>query len=165
MANKKVYRSLFDSDEVYEVTELTDDPEVSSDGVASVKKDSDPEPTKGHTIEDCWGAIQKIADAVGCKLDGEDKGKKGVTDANSPAEGNEVTKQNPTLDSEDDEDGEEDDKSKKVSDSEDEDDPKAPQEVKDAYKGFTSVGEKKKFDIKAATQVAFQNRYNAVANK
>lgn len=163
---KKVYRSLFDSEDVFEVEELTDDPEVSTEGIATVKKDASGEPVQ-HTVEDCWDAIQKIADAVGCKLG------KGVTDANEPGESTKVTKQNPTIDTKkDSEEGEEDDetKNKKVGDAEEgeegeEDDKGAAKDVKDAYKPFTSVGEKKKVDTAVATQVAFQHRYDAVANK
>ena len=48
---------------------------------------------------------------------------------------------------------------------EDKDGEKASKDVKDAYSGFTRVGEKKVMDTATATQVAFQSRYDKVANK
>lgn len=169
---KKLFRNLFDSDDVYEVEEITDDPDISTSGIAQVKKDESGAATgeseKEPTIKDCWDAIKKIADAVGCSLSGETK-----KDSNEPAEGNKVTTKGPDVDKSKsvttNDSDDEDDETKKVEDEDGTDDTKGEdektKEVKDAYSAFARAGEKGKQDIAQATQVAFQHRYDAVANK
>ena len=147
---KKVYRSLFDSDDVYDVDELTDNPDISTSGVAAVKAEDAGEPGVGaHTVEECWDAIQEIRDML----------KKGVKDGNEPAAENKVEPLNVEIDNAkqvnaQDDDGEEDNKEVGAS-----------KGVKDAYSSFTRVGEKKVVDVATATQVAFQSRYDGVGNK
>ena len=150
---KKVYRSLFDNDDVYEVEELTDNPDISTSGIAAVKTEDagGPGAGAGHTIEECWDAIQQIRDML--------KDSKGVKDGNEPAAENkveplkmEIDKTNPVN-------------AQDANGDEDEEDKETSKEVKDAYSGFTRVGEKKKVDPAVATQVAFQSRYDSVGNK
>ena len=157
---KKIYRSLFDSDEVYEVEEITDNPEVSTDNISPVKQDDGCAVENGHTIEDCWNAIQKLSDAI------FNKSKKEVDD-NEPANTNEVTPQKVEIDKSksvnDDEEVEEEEIVEDADESEE--DKKSEKEVKDAYSKFAKVSDSVKQDPILATQVAFQSRYNNVANK
>lgn len=154
---KKVYRSLFDSDDVYEVEEINDDPSKSTSGIAEVRKDEDgTEPT----LKDCWNAIQKLGDAV-AELAGKGKEKK---DANEPAEenkakegGSDIDKSKP-VNAQDADDGDGDEEK----DNGEED----GKEVKDSYKAFTSVGSKSDKEAQVtAVQVAFQSRYDNIGNK
>lgn len=162
---KKVYRSLFDSDDVYEVEELTDNPEISTENIAPVKQD-DGEVPAGHTIEDCWDAIQKLTDIVM-------KSSKGVKD-DEPAVTNEVTpqavdidKSKPVTDEDEDEvneDEEVEDCGVKYTDSDGECE-NEDKSVKDSYSRFAGVKDSVKKDPIRATQIAFQHRYDKVANK
>lgn len=72
----------------------------------------------------------------------------------------EIDKSKP-VNAQDSDDGDED----KDDESEGKDRDKASKDVKDAYSGFTRVGEKKVMDTVTATQIAFQSRYDKVANK
>lgn len=151
---KKVYRSLFDSDDVYEVEQLTDTPDISTAGVAKV---ADAEPTLQNILD----AINGLRDAI--------RGK--VVD-NEPGEGNKVV--NPNLEV---------DGTKAVNDGgeksgegeavavegekaeSDEEGKEASKEVKDSYSGFANSGKTVVKDHVGKTQIAFQNRYAKVANK
>lgn len=154
---KKVYRSLFDADDVYEVEELTDNPDISTSGIAEVKTEDAGGPAAGHTIEECWDAIQGIKDSLE-KLTAKSK----VKDGNEPATEMKVEEQEIDIDSS---------KPVNANDSDDEDEEeeevevKASKDVKDAYSPFTRAGAAKKADPAVATQVAFQKRYDSVANK
>lgn len=159
MSKKKVYRSLFDSDDVFEVEELTDNPEVSTEGIAEVKKDEDGTKTT-HTIDECWNAIQEIkASLAGGK----------VKDANEPATPDKVEPQKVDIDKSkavNATDGfDEDDPTKVGDESKEDEEDDTTKGVKDSYSAFTRVGEKKKVDPAVATQVAFQSRYDRIANK
>lgn len=164
---KKVYRSLFDADDVYEVEELTDNPDISESGVAKVKTE-DAKSKKdegGPTLEGCWDAIKDLS----AKFDavfgtGGSAGKPKIKDGNEPATGMEVEPLKQEIDGSkpvnaQDADGADDEEDK------DEDSKVTSKDVKDAYSGFTRVGEKKVMDTATATQVAFQSRYDKVANK
>lgn len=164
---KKVYRSLFDSDEVYEVEEITDNPEISTEEIAEVKQDNDGcESKKEHTVEDCWNAIMKLQDALISKKEEKEE----VKD-DEPAVESKVEAQKANIDkskSVNDEEEEKVEEEEVVEDSEDEEDDKKDEDrkdVKDSYAVFASVRDSKCEDLQAATQVAFQNRYNKVANK
>lgn len=167
---KKVYRSLFDADDVYEVEELTDHPDISESGIAAVKTE-DAKSKKdegGPTLEGCWDAIKDLSAKFDAAFGtGGSAGKPKIKDGNEPATGMEVEPLKMEIDKSepinaqdsDDEDVDKDDEG------EDKDGEKASKDVKDAYSGFTRVGEKKVMDTATATQVAFQSRYDKVANK
>lgn len=162
---KKLYRSLFDSDEVYEVEEISDDTEISTEDIAEVKHDEDgcAEKKEAHTIEDCWNAIQKLTDAV---FSNKEEKKEEVKD-DEPAEANKVEPQKVDIDKSKSVNDEEVEEEEVVEDSkpEDEEDEGEKKEVKDAYSKFAKVTDSKLEDLQTATQIAFQNRYNKVANK
>lgn len=143
---KKVYRSLFDSDDVYEVEELADNPEISTKGVAEVKADDAGE----VTMKQLFDILTDIKGLLSDKKVG-DANEEGAP-SNAPAEEAKVSEAEPVID-EAGEEGEEEDDTKK--------DKKG---VKDSYSGFSRVGEAKKVDAVASTQVAFQNRYAKIAN-
>lgn len=166
--SKKIYRSLFDSDDVYEVEEISDDTEVSTEGIAEVKHDEDGCESKKeeHTIEDCWNAIQKLQDTLISKKEKEE-----VKD-DEPATEIKVEEQKANIDKSksvnDDDEEEKVEEEEVVEDSEDKEDDKKDEDrkdVKDSYAAFANVRASKSEDLQAATQVAFQNRYNKVANK
>lgn len=170
MPRKKIYRSLFDSDDVYEVEEITDNPDESTDGIAGVKT-SDECGGKEPTVQDCMKAIMGLYDALG--IDPKN-GKKKVKDGNEPQTETKVTEQKVEIDKskpvnpQDSDDEDEDEADVKDADDEenDEDDKGDKSSVKDSYSVFARVGEgDKTADIMTATQVAFQKRYDSVANK
>ena len=165
---KKIYRSLFDSPDVFEVEELSDEPDTNvqcggeQDNIAKVKaSDADEETVSNAQLRDL---LKDILEAI--------KGKKEVSDSDQdpntggstkgcePAGEMKVESVDPIID----EDGaDEDDEEKKVKV---ETETKTEKEVKDAYSNFTKVsGIKDSADLVTSTQVAFQNRYNKVANK
>lgn len=156
---KKVYRSLFDADDIYEVEELTDNPDISESGVAKVKtKDAKSKKDEGGpTLEGCWDAIKDLS----AKFDAAfGTGKPKIKDGNEPATGMEVEPLKQEIDGSkpvNAQDADDEDK--------DEDGKETSKDVKDAYSGFTRVGDKKIADTATATQVAFQSRYDKVANK
>lgn len=154
---KKVYRSLFDSDDVFEVEELTDDPEISTDDIVEVNtKDADED---APTLAKCWDAIKSL----NAKMDAMMSGKK-VKDGNEPAEEMKVTKVDPEIDNgklvnaQDSEDEE-------VDKSEEDEEKKEDKEVKDSYSVFARAGKEKVVDTATATQLAFQSRYDKCGNK
>lgn len=158
---KKVYRSLFDADDVYEVEELTDNPDISESGVARVKTEdaSVKKDEGGPTLEGCWDAIKDLSAKFDAAFGtGGSGGKPKIKDGNEPATDMEVEPLKQEIDG-----------SKPVNaqdaDDKDEDGKETSKDVKDAYSGFTRVGEKKVMDTATATQVAFQSRYDKVANK
>lgn len=209
---KKVYRSLFDADDVYEVEELTDNPDISESGVAKVKKDEG-----GPTLEGCWDAIKKLSEKFDVAF-----GTPKIKDGNEPATWMEVEPLKQEIDGskpvnaqdardayavflgggtpyvcfanseasarkfaeESEGDGSRatkviklvkntrdydyyvgDPRSVPIADADGANDKETSKDVKDAYSGFTRVGEKKVMDTATATQVAFQSRYDKVANK
>lgn len=151
---KKVYRSLFDNNDVYEVEELTDKPAVSTEGVAGVKKDDAEEVTMKQLLD----ALNEIKGLLTEKKVGDAEKVAGVGEGNAPAVEANVTKVNPVID-EAAESKEAEEKSKEK------DEKGAEKEVKDAYSQFSVVSGVKKEDPSVSTQVAFQKRYNNVANK
>ena len=163
---KKLYRSLFDSDDVFEVEELTDEPEISTSGIAQVKTDECGDPkaaTATHTVDECWDAIEKLTKKVDDALFG---GKSNVKDGNEPATEMKVEPQKVEIDKSNpvnaqDADPSEEDKDKKSEDGGTE----ASKEVKDTYAAFAQISDNKKVDPAVATQIAFQKRYEKVANK
>lgn len=164
---KKVYRSLFDSDEVYEVEELTDEPEISTSGVAAVKTDGCGGPAAGapvHTVDECWDAIEKLTKKVDDALFG---GKSNVKDGNEPATEMKVEPQKVEIDKSNPVNAQDADPEEKDApeDSDKDDDSKASKEVKDTYAAFTRISGGQKVDPATATQIAFQKRYEKVANK
>ena len=160
---KKVYRSLFDSDDVYEVEELTDEPTISTSGVATVKTDDGcGGGSATHTVDECWDAIEKLTKKVDDALFG---GKSKVKDGNEPATEMKVEPQKIEIDKTNPvnaQDADPEDDTKKPAEEGGED---ANKEVKDAYAAFTRIAGSKKVDPATATQVAFQKRYERVANK
>lgn len=167
MSKKKVYRSLFDSDEVFEVEELTDNPEVSTEGIQAVKTED-----RGITLDKVYDMLSEVRDLLRKpKADSEpavNENTGGSTGGNAPAEENKVERVEPVID-----------KKAKAKDNEAKEEPATTEEaskvesepegtandVKDSYSAFTRVGETKKQDTITATQIAFQNRYAKVANK
>ncbi len=156
--SKKVYRSLFDSDDVYEVEQLTDTPDISTEGVAKV---ADAEPTLRNVLD----AINGLRDAIRGKL--ADK---------EPGDGNKVIDPDLEVDGTkavNDEDGESGEGKpfeaggKKAEGKEEgkEGGKEASKDVKDSYSGFANSGKNVVKDQIGETQIAFQNRYNNVANK
>lgn len=167
---RTVYRSLFDADDVYEVEELQDNPDISESGVAAVKtEDAKFKKDEGEpTIQDCWNAIKDLSAKFDAAFGtGGSDGKPKLKDGNEPATGMEVEPVEAEIDkskpvnAQDSDDGDED----RDDESEGKDRDKASKDVKDAYSGFTRVGEKKVMDTVTATQIAFQSRYDKVANK
>lgn len=163
---RTVYRSLFDADDVYEVEELKDNPDISESGVAAVKtEDAKFKKDEGEpTIQDCWNAIKDLSAKFDAAFGtGGSDGKPKLEDGNEPATGMEVEPVEAEIDKskpvnvQDSDDGDEEREGK--------DRDKASKDVKDAYSGFTRVGEKKVMDTVTATQIAFQSRYDKVANK
>lgn len=142
---KKVYRSLFDSDDVFEVEELTDEPAPTNPA----------EPAGGagnpvHTVDECWDAIEQLTKKVDDALCGGNRVKDGEDPDNSTK-----GKEGETTVKATDEDPDADDKSG--------DD--ASKDVKDSYSVFAKVGDSKKLDPAVGAQIAFQERYEKVANK
>ena len=142
--SKKIYRSLFDSEDVYEVEELTDNPEVSTEGIATVKKD------EGEiTNKQLYDLICEIRDLF----------KKPVTD-NEPAIENEVAPLKQEIDKTAPVTTNDEDETEKVGEEE-----KTSKEVTDSYSKFATGVVNKDKDSVVTAQVSFQNRYNKVANK
>jgi hypothetical protein len=141
--SKKIYRSLFDSEDVYEVEELTDNPEVSTEGIATVKKD------EGEiTNKQLYDLICEIRDLF----------KKPVTD-NEPAIENEVAPLKQEIDKTAPVTTNDEDETEKVEEEE-----KTSKEVTDSYSKFATGVVNKDKDSVVTAQVSFQNRYNKVAN-
>lgn len=141
--SKKIYRSLFDSEDVYEVEELTDNPEVSTEGIATVKKD------EGEiTNKQLYDLICEIRDLF----------KKPVTD-NEPAIENEVAPLKQEIDKTAPVTTNDEDETEKVGEEE-----KTSKEVTDSYSKFATGVVNKDKDSVVTAQVSFQNRYNKVAN-
>jgi len=142
--SKKIYRSLFDSEDVYEVEELTDNPEVSTEGIATVKKD------EGEiTNKQLYDLICEIRDLF----------KKPVTD-NEPAIENEVAPLKQEIDKTAPVTTNDENETEKVVEEE-----KTSKEVTDSYSKFATGVVNKDKDSVVTAQVSFQNRYNKVANK
>lgn len=166
--SKRIYRSLFDSDDVFEVEEVKDNPDISTEGVAATKQDSGEEvKEEKFTLEDCGKAIKALKDEFT-----EFKKQFEKKDNIEPAGGDKVTKQEPVIDGDDEiveegaqtEDAFCEECGKEVGDEEPKEGDTA-QAVKDAYSKFTKVNDSKSADPRVATQVAFQKRYDSVANK
>jgi len=141
--SKKIYRSLFDSEDVYEVEELTDNPEVSTEGIATVKKD------EGEiTNKQLYDLFCEIRDLF----------KKPVTD-NEPAIENEVAPLKQGIDKTAPVTTNDENETEKVGEEE-----KTSKEVTDSYSKFATGVVNKDKDSVVTAQVSFQNRYNKVAN-
>lgn len=149
--SKKIYRSLFDSDDVYEVEELTDNPEVSTKGIATVKQD------EGEiTNKQIYDLLCEIRDVLNKPIADNDPAVKTTVeplkqeiDETAPATTN-------------DEDGTKEPENKEFKKVEEEE--KTSKEVTDSYAKFAGKTVNQDSD-NVAVQVAFQNRYAKVANK
>lgn len=141
--SKKIYRSLFDSEDVYEVEELTDNPDVSTEGIATVKKD------EGEiTNKQLYDLMCEIRDLF----------KKPVTD-NEPAIENEVAPLEQEIDKTAPVTTNDENETEKVGEEE-----KTSKAVTDSYSKFATGVVNKDKDSVVTAQVSFQNRYNKVAN-
>jgi len=141
MPRTKVYRSLFDSDDVFEVEELTDTTETES---KKIKQD------EGEiTNKQIWDLLCEMRDTLCAKP---------VTD-NEPAENNSVSPVKQEIDKEEPVTTNDEYESEKVENEEE-----ASREVKDTYSKFAN-NLVNKDSGGVSTQVAFQNRYAKVANK
>lgn len=144
--SKKIYRSLFDSDDVFEVEELTDETVEEVEAT-----DADEDNVSNRQLLDI---LKDILEAVkgGSKVTDSDQNENtgGSTKGCEPAGEMKVEPAKTVIDEDDEE---------KV-------EVEAEKEVKDAYSQFTRVGAvKDSANFIQSTQVAFQNRYNKVANK
>lgn len=143
MAKKRIYRSLFDADEIYEVEELTDNPEVSTEGIAKVKQDETEISNK-----QLWDLLCEVKDLLNGKPIGD----------NEPEAENKVKPVNPEIDNEEVVTTNDEEEIKKVEEENE-------RSVKDSYSKFAKdTGAKVDKGI-TPVKVAFQKRYDAVANK